>query len=323
VRRWAPLVAGSILIVGLLSSMTSGTDHVAILLKWLHGAQFAGLYAAEANGYFERSDLEIQFFEGPATESELIALADGTYDFALADPSRHLNLVSQGVANVAVAVVFQIDPVVIFALPESGIRRPEDLAGKRIMSFPTSYVIEAVLSRVGLSAADVEIAPPSYDLSDLYSGAYDAWSGYVTGEVLRARADGHDVNVIYPTDYGVHLYGDVLVTRRALVETDPDLVRRVVDAMLDGWMWALSHIEEAASVTARWAPDIAPADLLEELRASLPFVHAGEVGLGGMTDEKWAEMAATMAAFGLLPDDFDPTTAYTLEFVQPVDLRSP
>lgn len=322
-KRWLPVVAGCVLVVAFFVPSVDAEDHVTIRLKWLHGAQFAGLYVAEANGHFERAGLDVELVEGPATEEELLALSEGAYDFAFADPSCHLDLVSRGASNVAVAAVFQIDPVVIFALEETGIERPEDLVGKRIMSFPTSYIIQAVLGRVGLSADDVEIAPPSYDLRDLYSGEYDAWSGYMTDEVLRVRADGHDVNVIYPTDYGVHLYGDVLVTRWALVETNPSLVQRVVDAIVDGWAWTLGHVEEAASLTARWASDLAPTDLLNSLRASVPFVHAGEVGLGGMADEKWANMAVTMAGFGLLPEDLDPAVAYTLEFVRPPEPSAP
>ena len=310
------LVCVALLLPLISPTRAEGQDRVTIHLKWLHSAQFAGLYAAEANGLFASAGLDVELVEGVATDEVLLGVSNGIYDFVLADTSRHLRTVSRGFRNVAVAAVFQIDPVVLFALPESGIRRAEDLVGKRIMSFPSSYVIQAVLGRVGVSLGDVELGPPSFDLSKLYSGEYDVWSGYVTDEVLRVRTSGHDVNVIYPTDYGLHLYGDVLITRRGLVETNPDLVQRVVEAMVLGWSWVLDNVEEAALLVADWAPDLDPLDQLATLRASLPFVHAGEFGLGAMTDEKWSGMAVTMAQFGLLPEDFDPTVAYTLEFVQ-------
>jgi NitT/TauT family transport system substrate-binding protein len=213
--------------------------------------------------------------------------------------------------------------VVIFSLAESGIRRPEDLVGKRIMSFPTSYVIPTVLARIGLGPEDVEIGPPSFDLSELYSGAYDAWSGYYTNEVLLARAEGHEVHVIYPTDYGVHLYGDVLVTRRELVEKDPNLVRRVVRTLVGGWEWVLKHVEEAAALVLQWSPALRVEHQRVVLEASLPFVHAGEQGLGGMTDERWASMAAMMKEFGLLPEEFDPRQAYVLGFSSPRGMQTP
>jgi ABC-type nitrate/sulfonate/bicarbonate transport system substrate-binding protein len=314
-NRWALLPVCAALILA-ASSRGDGADRVTIHLKWLHGAQFAGLYAAEVNGIFAREGLEVEFIDGPATEEVLVALSEGVYDFVVADPSRHLSLTSRGIPNVAVAAVFQIDPVVIFALPESGIRRAEDLVGKRVMSFPTSYVVPAVLGRVGLSVADVELGPPSFDLSDLYSGAYDAWSGYYANEVLQARADGHDVNVIYPTDYGVHLYGDVLIVRQDLVETKPDLVQRVVSSLIEGWMWAFDHVEEAAGLALAWDPSLDLEKQREMLAACLPFIHVGEVHLGEMTSERWADMAAAMAASGLLPEDLDVAIAYTLDFVR-------
>ena len=301
----------------------AGLDSVRIHLKWLHSAQFAGLYAAAVNGFFEEVGLDVELIDGAASEDVLMALADGAYDFVLADPSRHLALVGQGVSNVAAAAVFQIDPVVVFALSESGIRRPEDLFGKRVMSFPTSYVIPAILARVGLSVEDVLLGPPSYDLNELYSGAYDAWSGYVTNEVRHARADGHDIAVIYPTDYGVHAYGDVLIARRDLVETDPEMVQRVVTALIDGWGWVLEHPDEGATMALQWEPSLDPAEQREILELSLPFIHAGDVGLGGMTHAKWSAMSEMMVRAGLLAPSFDATAAYTLEFVEPVRQEAP
>lgn len=322
VRRLVLLVPVLILAV-LSASPVAGRDRVTIHLKWLHGSQFAGLYAGALNGLFAAADLEVELIPGAATEDVLVALADGAYDFVLADPTTHLSLVSQGVRNVAVAAVFQIDPVVIFALAESGIRSPGDLLGKRIMSFPSSYVIPAVLGRAGLTVEDVVLGPRSLDLFDLYSGAYDAWSGYVTTEVRRARADGHDLNVIYPTDYGVHLYGDVLLARDSLVEMSPNLVWRVVRAVIDGWAWVLDHVEEAADLVLQWDPSLDRDEQCEILRLSLPFIHAGEVQLGAMTDEKWLNMASMMVQFGLLPAGFDPMMAYTLDFVKPVYTPTP
>jgi ABC-type nitrate/sulfonate/bicarbonate transport system substrate-binding protein len=314
------LLVACVAVVSVLSLRAEGADRVVIHLKWFHSAQFAGLYAAEAEGFFAAEGLDVELIDGPATEDILVELADGACDFVIADPSRHLSLGSRGIPNVA--VVFQIDPAVIFALSESGIRRAEDLAGKRIMGFPTSYVIEAVLARVGLSREDVTIGPPSYDLSDLYSGAYNAWSGHYTNEVLRAREDGYAINVIYATDYGVHLYGDVLLARQELVTESPELVQRVVSALIQGWTWALAHVEEAADLALGWNAEL---DLEEQrtiLAASIPFIHVGTAPLGAMADERWTHMAATMSEFGLLPPDFDPAPAYALDFVRAGDSSS-
>jgi len=322
VKRWAPTVALTLLAFAVILS-AQGREHVTVHLKWHHGAQFAGLYAAIEEGFFDRADLDVALIDGAATDEVLVDLARGSFDFVLSHPSRHLAAVARGVPIVAVAAIYQIDPAVIFALPESGIRVPEDLIGKRVMSFATSLVVPAVLGRVGLSVEDVEIGPPSFDLGELYSGAYDAWTGYVTNEVRRVRSEGHDVHVIYPTDYGVHLFGDVLVTRRALIDANPDLVARFVDATLDGWIWVLDHMEAAAEMCSRWSPGSDPVEQLEVLRASLPFVHAGELGLGGMSDPRWGDMVTMMVDVGLLPAGFDPAAAYTLQFVREFYLNAP
>ena len=310
------------LLVASVAAGASAAECVRFHLKWMHGAQFAGVYAAEATGTFAEAGLDVVLTEGPATADVLRDLSEGAYDFVLADPSALLVAVGDGLPIVAVSAIYQIDPVVIFALAESGIRRPQDLAGKRVMSFESSLVIHAVLSRVGISIDDIELGPPSFDLNDLYSGFHDAWSGYIPNEVRRARVDGYDVEVIYPTDYGVHLYGDVLVTRRDLVEQRADLVQRVVDSILDGWVWVHMELEEAATLSSRWNPDVDPADEREILELSLPFIHAGNVPLGGMTDERWQDMAEMMQSLGLLPASFDVGSAYMLRFVADNDDRA-
>lgn len=320
-RRAAPWFVVALVLA--LTQTAVGLDHVTLHLKWLHGAQFAGVYAAEMTGLFERADLDVELIAGAATDDVIREVVDGTYDFILADPTSLLVLASEGASLVAVAAIYQIDPVVIISLPESGIRRPEDLLGKRIMSFTSSHVIPAILGRVGLETSDVELGPPSYDLEELYAGTYDAWTGYMPNEVRRARAEGHDVQIIFPTDYGVHLYGDVLITRADLITSNPDLVQRVVSAIIGGWAWVLDHVDEAAALSLGWDPRLDPAEEREILLLSLPFIHAGDVQLGGMADNRWRSMVDAMTEYGLLPSGLDMSHAYTLRFVDGTEEDGP
>jgi len=314
----ASLVLCALILVAWSGSAFAG-DPVRFHLKWMHGAQFAGVYAADAEGFFADAGLDVELVEGPATLDVLQDLAAGDFDFALVDPTALLRAVDQGLAIVAISAIYQIDPVVIFALAGSGIRRPQDLLGKTVMSFESSYVLHAVLARVGMGVEDIEIGPPSFDLEDLYAGAYDAWSGYIPNEVRRARADGYEIDIIFPTDYGVHLYGDVLTTRLDLIAERPDLVGRMVGAQLAGWAWVHQHLEEASALVLRWNPHAGLATEREILELSLPFIHAGDVPLGGMTDARWRDMADMMIGFDLLASGFDVSVAYTLRFVTEED----
>jgi hypothetical protein len=42
-----------------------------------------------------------------------------------------------------------------------------------------------------------------------------------------------------------------------------------------------------------------------------------------MSDARWRHMATIMMVFGLVPESFDPKTAYTLRFTQADDLPRP
>ena len=60
------------------------------------------------------------------------------------------------------------------------------------------------------------------------------WPGYLINEVLAAKEKGFDVNIVYPSDYGIDLYADTLFTTETMLKEKPDVVRNFVAATLQG-----------------------------------------------------------------------------------------
>ncbi len=59
--------------------------------------------------------------------------------------------------------------------------------------------------------------------------------GYGTAEPLYAAAEGAPVDAWLLADQGWNTYSTTIETRDQLIEEDPDLVRRFVDASIEGW----------------------------------------------------------------------------------------
>jgi NitT/TauT family transport system substrate-binding protein len=124
--------------------------------------------------------------------------------------------------------------------------------------------------------------------------------------------------VIYPDDYGVHFYSDLIFTTEELVETQPDLVTRFLRASLKGWTFALENTAQAGALVQNYDPEL-EAELEEvKLTTSLPLINTGEDQIGWMKPEVWAGMEQTLREQKALVRTLDLGQVYTLQFLQEI-----
>ena len=105
---------------------------VNLHLKWYHQFQFAGYYAAVAQGYYRDEGLAVNLIEGGADKAALEALLGGQVQYAITDAEVLLDRL-QGRPIVAVAAILQHSPYIILSRADRGIRSISDLAGKKVM----------------------------------------------------------------------------------------------------------------------------------------------------------------------------------------------
>jgi NitT/TauT family transport system substrate-binding protein len=314
--RRATAVAALLLIsVGLFTVGAWATDEIVVQLKWYHSAQFAGAYAAVENGLFADEDISAELVEGTKELDEVEVLLAGDVEFAIVTGAEVLRRRSSGEEIVAIAVIYQISPSVYFSLTGSGITRPEDLAGRRVLVYWGDEILPALLGRVGLTLDDVIAVSPGISLDALYSGEVDVWSGYLTGEVLEARAAGYELNVIFPSDYGIHMYADTVITTQAMVDERPDLVERFLRALLAGWTWAVQHPEDAAAHGLLYDENLDLELQTDQQLASIPLIVTGQGEIGGMAEETWQGMHDLLVERGLMEPMDDIGEAYTTVFL--------
>ncbi|MBV1920771.1 MAG: ABC transporter substrate-binding protein [Pseudomonadales bacterium] len=101
-------------------------------LKWFHQFQFAGYYAALEKGFYKEENLDVIIRERNIKKTPVEEVISGNADFGISDSSLILRKLA-GDPIVALVVIFQISPLIIMSLEESGITSPSDLIGKRVM----------------------------------------------------------------------------------------------------------------------------------------------------------------------------------------------
>ena len=324
-KRIAKISAVTLLAVAVLAAcgpqeVERPPDEVTVQLKWLHGAQFAGLYVAQEKGYYAEENLEVTFNEGGTDVDEVERVAAGQADFGVGAPEDIFLYCSQGKPIIAIAAIYRRNPIVFVTLADSGIEHPADFLGRSaaIGGSDAELQLKAMLKRLGLDIQQVEVVPYSYDYALFYNGEVDITMAYATVSLIRMRQKGYQVNLIWPSDYGAHLYADTLITTDQLIAENPDLVTRFLRAALRGWREAIEGPEAAAAITLKYAKEAEPELQTQMVEASLPLIHTGEDHIGWMRAEVWEGMHDILLEQGILDEPLDVDEVYTMEFLQKV-----
>ncbi|MBU4258475.1 MAG: ABC transporter substrate-binding protein [Desulfobacteraceae bacterium] len=305
-------------------------DKVSVQLKWVHQAQSAGFYLAQEKGYYAEENIAATFLEGGPGIDNIEKVVTGGADFGVEAPMGILLRRSQGKPVVAIAAIYQRNPTVFVSLADSGITRPPDFLGrtvavsdvegrvllKTMMKRYGKIYFKAMMEKLDLDIHQVTIVPYQYDFSAFYSGEADVTEAYANGGLIRIRQKGYNVNLIWPGDYGVHVYGDTLITTDEMIAENPDLVTRFLRATLRGWREAIEDPEAAVAITMKYAREKDSELQTRMMDASVPLIHTGEDQIGWMRAGVWERTHQLLLEEELLTGPVDPDKAYTMEFLQ-------
>lgn len=223
---------------------------VRLNLVWKHQFQFAGYYMAKEKGFYSALNLDVEFNEPDSSISNLDMVKTGAAEFAVGRSSLLVER-AQGAKIVALLAAFQRSPFMIMTKAFTGLDKPEDLRGRRVMITPdtaNSGELLAMLTRAGLSSSDYIRQPHSYNVDDLISGHTDAMSSYVSNEPYKMIQQGIPYTIMHPADYGFKMYSDILYTSEKLLSEKPKLVEKFYEASIKGWKYAFANIPETVSI---------------------------------------------------------------------------
>jgi NitT/TauT family transport system substrate-binding protein len=292
---------------------------VTVQFSFLHQAEFAGFYAAEQLGYYAEEGLAVSFLEGGPEVDFIAPVVEGTAQFGIAQPADVILARAAGMPVRSIAAIYRHNPIVFIALAETGLSRPQDFIGKKIRSTTTAdQTLRAMMSKVGIDPDAYETVYLPSEVEQFASGKVPVWVGFINVFVLEVQRAGYDINIIYPDDYGIHFYGDVLITTDGLIEQDADLVRRFLRATLRGWTFAVENPGMVGAFVQAYEPEADAGLESERMSASIPLVNTGEDFIGWMKAETWQGMEKTLREQGVLTDPLDITSVYARQFLEEI-----
>lgn len=174
-----------------------------------------------------------------------------------------------------------------------------------------------MLRRLGIDEAELEmVLIKDYSLGSLMSGAMDVYSGFLTEG--PARAGANDLNLIFPQDYGVLMYANVIATRQQLIDENPDLVERFIRATVKGYQYAIEHPQEMAELALKYDDTLDVNLQSATMQAQIPLIDTGDAPIGVMDETVWQITQDILLEQEIISAPVDLKKVYTNEFVEKV-----
>jgi diguanylate cyclase (GGDEF)-like protein/hemerythrin-like metal-binding protein/PAS domain S-box-containing protein len=285
-------------------STASALESVSLQLKWFHQFQFAGYYAAVAQGYYRDVGLDVHIVEGFPGIDTVAQVVTNRAQYGVGN-SDLLLARQAGKPVVVLGAIFQHSPYVLLARSNTGISSIHDLVGKRVMLESHASELQAYLSREGVMRNSIHWLPPSFAMEDLMFGRVDAISAYVTDEPFLLEKSGIPYQIFSARAAGIDFYGDNLFTSEVELLQHPDRVRAFRAASLRGWKYAMHHQEEVIDLILLQYGTRRGRDYLRyEAHQMEALVQPDLIEVGTMYPGRWQHIADVYASLGLMPEGY-------------------
>jgi NitT/TauT family transport system substrate-binding protein len=298
-------------------------DEVTFGTNWKAEPEHGGFYQAVATGIYEKHGLDVTIRPGGPQVNHAQLLAAGKIDFNMGgNVFSAFNFVQNDIPMVTVAAIFQKDPQILMAHPGQGLASLADLKGHPILISQDARTTFWQWLKVAYGFTDDMIRPYTFNPAPFLADPAAIQQGYVTSEPFAVeREGGFTPDVFLLADAGYDTYSTTIETSWQLVEDDPELVQRFVDASIEGWYSYLYGDPAPANALIKADnPDMTDDQIAYSIGKLKEYGivdsrEAEALGIGAMTDQRWRDFFQFAADAGLYPDDLDLTKAYTLRFV--------
>ncbi len=294
-----------------------------LMLNWTPNNHHAGIYVAQANGWYEEEGIDLTIIEPAAAGADAV-VASGSAHFGISQAESLLPARLGGADVVAIAALLHYNDSSLMALADEGIARPKDLEGKTYGGYGGSLEKELIDTLVACDGGDpslvefVEVGNIDY-LGGMDQDRFDFVWVFEGWDALRARElEGRALSSVLFFDHTNCIpdwYTPILITSRDLIEDDPDLVRDFLKATTRGYEHAIDNPQEAAELLLEAAPELDEALVKASADYHATRYRAQGRVWGHQEQAVWERFEAFLREAGLIDAPVDVNEAFTNEFL--------
>jgi NitT/TauT family transport system substrate-binding protein len=317
-------VGGTLLVPFERRARAQSLEKVSFYTDWRAQAEHGGYYQAVAAGLYRKAGIECDLRQGgPSLNISQLLLA-GRVDMVMSNSFEAFNFVNVDAPFFTIAAIFQKDPQVLIGHPDTGFDSFEKLRGRSLLIGSGGRVTYWPYLRRKFDLSDTQLKPYNFNMAPFLADRNAVQQGFLSSEPYSIeQALGRPPSVLLIADAGYSAYQTTIAISRRMAAEKKDLVRRFVDASLEGWAQYLKGGPATAAANAlikeanpeQTDDRIAYAIKVMNERGVVMSGDALQGGVGAMSDRRWTEFYESMTAVGVLPRGLDVARTHTLEFV--------
>lgn len=317
-------------LVGATALLSAGSafgqtlEKVSFGTNWLAQAEHGGYYQAVADGTYKKYGLDVTIVPGGPQANNRMLLPVGRLDFYMGGNFlQSFSAVQENIPTVVVAAIFQKDPQVLIAHPNEGFESFTDLKKSS----------DILVSKEGLASyfqwmkseygfREEQTKPYTFNAAPFLANKKSVMQGYLSSEpVAIEKAAGFKPKVFLLADAGFSTYSTLIETRTELVQKNPAMVQKFVEASIIGWYnYLYGDNAGANALIKKDNPDMSD----EKIASAISLMKANGIadsgdtlnlGIGAMTEERVKGFFDKMVKAGLFKADLDWKKSFTTQFV--------
>ncbi|WP_186580048.1 aliphatic sulfonate ABC transporter substrate-binding protein [Aquibacillus kalidii] len=279
------LLATAILFVGVLagcgsssSSSSSEGEKQVVTIGYFPNINHVPAMVAKSEGYYQEQlgdDVTIKYQTFPDGSAFMNALKTGEIQAGLVGPGPAMNNYTTG-TDVKIIGAGSTGGTVILAREGSGIETAEDIAGKTYITPRVGCThdvqFENFMNELGITSKRIggtmihQTGKPATYQAMFETGKVDvAVAPEPWASVLQQEAGAKVIIPASEISWGTTLPASVLVASGELIEQDPELVQKIVDAHKDATKFINENPEEAKTIAINDIKEVTDQELSKEV----------------------------------------------------------
>jgi NitT/TauT family transport system substrate-binding protein len=328
------VLAAALALAGMFGAAQTAAAQTAVrfTLDWRFEGPSAVFLTALEKGYFKAEGLDVTIDTGNGSREAIPRVASGTYDMGFGDVNSLIRFRDENptVDLKAVMMVYDKPPFSIVGRRSRGITAEiASLSGKKFgaPAADAAYAQWPIFKAVNnIDDSTMTFENVGFPVREpmLATGDVDAVFGFSISSAINLKARGvpaEDIQVLLMADYGVELYGNVIMVSPGFLASNPEAVKGFLRALVKGIRdTAADPAAAAALVIAR--NDVAKLEVeTERLKMTLdqnivtPWVKAN--GVGGIDPARWSRALDQIALTFAFKDKARAGDAFTDAFLPP------
>lgn len=323
VTRLGRAAIAAVLGLACASTAAPAADKVTFITSWFAQAEHGGFYQAKATGLYEKAGLDVTIKMGGPQVNGMQLLLAGEADLMMGYDFQVLKALEQGFPVITVGTSFQYDLQGI--MTHDDVNSLAGLKDKTILVATSGRTTWWPWLKAKFHYTEEQAKPYTFNLQPFFADNNTVQQSYPSSEPFQALKQGVPVKFFLFAKDGYPPYGTTMVTTRAFVEKNPDVVARFVKASLEGWKSYMSNPGPANALIKAENPKMGDEQIafgIEQMKA-LKVLDGGDaatMGIGIITAARWKATYDFMVAAGLLKPEVDWHAAFTDRFVKDLKL---